>query len=114
MLNLVPIAFASLMAFIDTIVLSSLKKYNTGVHAFGIAVPLGMLIYSLQPLIFLKSLEFESLTVMNVLWDMMSDIYVTAIGLFYFKEKLTAAKQLALAFAFTAIVLFSYDSVNGG
>jgi multidrug transporter EmrE-like cation transporter len=51
---------------------------------------------------------------MNVLWDMMSDIYVTAIGLFYFKEKLTTAKQLGLSFAIMAIVLFSYDSVNGG
>lgn len=111
MLNLVPFVFASLMAFIDTIVLSGLKKYNTGEHAFGIVIPLGMLIYSLQPLIFLKSLEYESLTIMNVLYDMMSDIYVTAVGLFYFKEKLTTVKQWALMFAFTAIVLFSYDSV---
>lgn len=111
MFHLVPIAFASLMAFIDTIVLSGLKRYSTGDHAYGIAVPLGMLIYSLQPLIFLESLRYESMTVMNILWDITSDLYVTLIGLFYFKERLTTLKMLGLSFAFVAIVLLSYDSM---
>ena len=112
-LTFAPMAFASLMAFIDTFVLSGLKKYSTGDHAYGLAIPLGMLVYSLQPLIFLQSLHYESMTVMNILWDMMSDLYVTLIGLFYFKERLTSTKLLGLSFAFIAIVLLSYDSLNG-
>ena len=111
MLHLAPIAFASLMAFIDTSVLSGLKQYSTGDHAFGLAVPLGMLVYSLQPLIFLHSLRFESMTVMNILWDMMSDLYVTLMGLFYFKERLPTLKMLGLSFAFIAITLLSFDSI---
>ena len=111
MFHAVPIAFASLMAFIDTFVLSGLKMYSTGEHAYGIAVPLGMLIYSLQPLLFLQSLKYESMTVMNILWDMMSDLSVTFIGLFYFKERLTTLKMLGLSFAFIAIVLLSCDSM---
>jgi drug/metabolite transporter (DMT)-like permease len=70
-----------------------------------------MLIYSLQPLIFLESLRYESMTVMNILWDITSDLYVTLIGLFYFKERLTTLKLLGLSFAFVAIVLLSYDSM---
>lgn len=112
-LTFAPLAFASLMAFIDTFVLSGLKKYSTGDHDYGLAVPLGMLIYSLQPLIFLQALRYESMTVMNIMWDMMSDLYVTLIGLFYFKERLTTLKMLGLSFAFIAIVLLSYDSLNG-
>ena len=112
-LTFAPMAFASLMAFIDTFVLSGLKKYSTGDHTYGLAIPLGMLVYSLQPLIFLQSLHYESMTVMNILWDMMSDLYVTLIGLFYFKERLTSTKLLGLSFAFIAIVLLSYDSLNG-
>ena len=111
MFNFVPIAFATLLAFIDTFVLSALKKYSTGEHAYGIAVPIGMLIYSLQPLLFLQSLKYESLTVMNILWDIMSDLSVSFIGLFYFKERLTTLKMLGLSFAFVAIVLLSYDSL---
>ncbi len=99
------------MAFIDTFVLSGLKKYSTGEHTYGIAVPIGMLAYSLQPLLFLQSLRYESMTVMNILWDIMSDLSVTFIGLFYFKERLTTLKMLGLSFAFVAIVLLSYDSL---
>jgi multidrug transporter EmrE-like cation transporter len=112
-LNVVPIAMASLMAFIDTIVLSGLKKYSTGDTNYGISIPLGMLLYSLQPLLFLHSLKFESMTVMNMMWDVMSDIYVTAIGLTYFKEKISRIKMIGLSFAFIAVFLLSYDSVNG-
>ena len=111
MFHFIPIAFASLMAFIDTFVLSGLKKYSTGEHEYGIAIPIGMLIYSLQPLLFLQSLKYESMTVMNILWDIMSDLSVTFIGLFYFKERLTTLKMLGLSFAFIAIVLLSYDSL---
>ncbi len=110
-LRLVPIAMASLMAFIDTVVLSGLKKYSTGDYHYGIAVPLGMLIYSLQPLIFLQSLQFESMTVMNMLWDVMSDIYVTLIGIFYFREKISHIKMIGLSFAFIAVFLLSFDSI---
>jgi multidrug transporter EmrE-like cation transporter len=111
MFHLIPIAFASLMAFIDTFVLSGLKQYSTGDYTYGIAVPIGMLVYSLQPLLFLESLRYESMTVMNILWDIMSDLTVTFIGLFYFKERLTTLKMLGLSFAFVAIVLLSYDSL---
>ena len=111
MFNFAPIAFAALMAFIDTFVLSGLKKYSTEGHAYGIAIPIGMLIYSLQPLLFLQSLKYESMTAMNILWDIMSDLSVTFIGLFYFKERFTPLKMLGLSFAFIAIVLLSYDSL---
>jgi|LauGreDrversion4_2_1035121.scaffolds.fasta_scaffold72738_3 multidrug transporter EmrE-like cation transporter len=110
-LKLVPVAMASLMAFIDTVVLSGLKKYSTGDMNYGIAVPLGMLIYSLQPLIFLQSLKFESMTVMNMMWDVMSDIYVTLIGLFYFKERISRIKMIGLSFAFVAVFLLSFDCI---
>lgn len=112
-IRLAPIAFASLMAVIDTVSLSSLKQLSTGDARFGLAVPISMLVYSLQPLIFFHALRFESMTVMNVLWDVTSDVYVMAIGLFYFKERLSATKLLALALAFVAIVLFSFDSLYG-
>ena len=109
MFSFIPIAFASFMAFIDAIVFSWLKKYNLGEYTSAWIIPLGMLVYSAQPLIFLKSLEYETMTIMNILWDMISDFSVTAIGLFYFREKLTRLKLAGLVFAFIAIVLLSYE-----
>jgi len=113
MLNFIPITFALMMSSIDAIVLGGLKEYSLGHLNWGIMVPIGMLIYSLQPLLFLQSLHYESMTVMNILWDISSDVIVTIIGLFYFKEKISSIKKIGLGFAFIAIVLLSYDSVNG-
>jgi len=110
MFTIIPIVIASFMAVIDSFVLSWLKEYTLGTISW-VYLPIGMMIYGLQPLIFLKSLQYETMTVMNILWDMISDVLVTGIGLFYFKEKLSSIKMLGLAFAFIAIVLLSYDEV---
>jgi len=111
MLHIIPILFATAMALMDTWVLSCLKNYTLGLSSWT-CIPIGMLMYGLQPFIFLQSLRFESMTVMNILWDLISDILVTATGLFYFKEKLSPIKQVALGCAFLAIVLFGYDDWN--
>jgi multidrug transporter EmrE-like cation transporter len=108
MLNLIALAFATFMASMDVVVLGWLKEFSMGKISWKY-IPVGMLIYGLQPLLFLQSLKYESMTVMNILWDLTSDLIVTATGLFYFKEKLTTVKKLALALAFVAIMLFACD-----
>ena len=113
MLNFIPLAFASLMALIDTVVLSLFKGYSLGLITWRAVIPIGMVLYSLHPYIFLQALNYESMTVMNLLFDVLSDISVTIMGLFYFKESLSAIKKVGLVFAFIGIVLLSYDSVNG-
>lgn len=112
MFNLIPIAMATTMASIDTIVLAGLKKYDMGTITWRGIVPIAMLVYSLQPYLFLQALQYESMTVMNILWDVISDILVTIMGIFYFKEQISSMKQLGLSFAFVAIVLMSYDELS--
>ncbi len=112
MFNLIPIAMATTMASIDTIVLAGLKKYDMGTITWRGIVPIAMLIYSFQPYLFLQALQYESMTVMNILWDVISDILVTVMGIFYFKEQISSLKQVGLAFAFVAIVLMSYDELS--
>lgn len=109
MFHFIPIAFASFMALMDALVMSWLKKINLGVYTSAWMLPLAMLVYSFQPMVFLKSLEYETMTVMNILWDLISDFSVTALGLFYFREKLTHVKLAGLVFAFIAIVLLTHD-----
>lgn len=105
----VPILFAFVMATVDALILAGLKEYSTGQLVWRSFMPIAMVIYSLQPVLFLQSLQFGSMTVMNLLWDVLSDLLVTAIGLFYFKEPISFVKQIGLCFAFIAIVLLSYD-----
>lgn len=112
MLNAIPFTYASVMALIDTGVFGALKNYTTGVWQKSWIIPLSMAIYSLQPFIFLHSLQYETMSVMNIMWDIISDLFVTATGLFYFKEKLTKMKYIGLLFAFIGIVLLSYTEIE--
>jgi len=106
-----PIIFALFMAFIDVFSLGILKEVAIGKANWIFSLPISMFIYSLQPLIFLKSLKYESMTVMNLMWDITSDILVTFIGLFYFKEQISSIKKLGLIFAFISIFLLSYEDL---
>lgn len=105
----IPILLATAMATIDSIILTGVKEYSKGELAWRSFMPLAMVVYSLQPVLFLQSLQYETMTVMNLLWDVVSDLFVTAMGLFYFKEKISYIKQIGLCFAFIAIILLSYD-----
>ena len=49
---------------------------------------------------------------MNILWDLMSDVIVTIIGLLYLKEKLHYSSKWGLIFAFIAIILFAKGDIT--
>ena len=104
----VPIAFAAMMATIDTFMLSGIKVIGTKAkYLKWMIVP--TIVYAIQPWIFLSSLKFETMTVMNLTWDLMSDILVTAVGLYYFGEKLGPVKSLGIVTAIISIALLAYD-----
>jgi drug/metabolite transporter (DMT)-like permease len=106
--DLTALGFGGTMALIDALILSSLKAYNLGWIQWRGILLVSMLVYSMQPLLFLQSLQYNSLTVMNLLWDVMSDVVVTAIGLFYFSEKLTKFKKLGVLFSIISIFLLTW------
>lgn len=108
MFNFIPIMFALFLATTDSIVLSGLKEYSLG-KMYPYMIPISMLVYSIQPLTFLTSLKYETMTVMNILWDVTSDVVVSLIGLLYFKERLTVHKKIGLLFSFLAIGFMSYE-----
>ena len=96
------------MAIMDSIVLSLLKALSIGLIQWKGIILISMLIYSIQPLIFLQSLKTTNLTIMNLLWDVISDVLVTAIGIFYFSEKLSYTKKVGVALSIVSIILLSW------
>lgn len=98
----------------DIISFALTKKYylkEIGI-AFGIYLP--MLLYSLQIPLFYYGLRTTTMTVLNITWNLFSNILVTAMGIFYFKEKFNSMKLLAILMGISSIVLFSLDSVLNG
>ncbi len=92
---------------LDSIALPIIKGISTGWNKWLILIP--MFLYGASPLLFLKALEKETLTIMNLVWDMSSDLIVTVIGLFFFAEKLPPLKLLGVALSFVSLFLMSYE-----
>jgi len=104
----IPFAFGAVMATIDVFMLSAIKIIGTKAkYLKWMIVP--TLVYAIQPWIFLSSLKFETMTVMNLVWDLMSDVLVTIVGIYYFGEKLGPVKSLGVFTALISIALLAYD-----
>jgi drug/metabolite transporter (DMT)-like permease len=108
-LNWIPIAYGALMAVIDVFMLGIIKLVSQNQSRLLRWMVFPTIIYAIQPWIFLSSLRFESLIVMNLMWDLISDILVTGVGLVYFKEKLGPYKTLGVILSFASIVLMSLE-----
>jgi drug/metabolite transporter (DMT)-like permease len=107
-MRLLPIAFAAGMASIDAVALSLMKKVSlkslSPFYVIG-----SMMLYALQPLLIWKALSYESMIVVNFLWDIVSDILVTLVGVFYFGEVLGYRKWLGVALGIVAMYFITCD-----
>lgn len=106
--DLTALGYGGSMALIDACILSALKAFSLGWIQWRGIVLISMVVYACQPLLFLDSLKYNSLTVMNLLWDVLSDVLVTAIGLFYFSEKLTKFKKAGVLMSLISIILLTW------
>ena len=106
--SVLPIVFGLMMAFMDVIMMSLAKYSSKGQISLGTALPLATLVYAIEPFLFFKSLKYESLTSMNLIWDLTSDVLVTVLGVFWFKESIKGLRWLAVLFAMFSLGLFAY------
>jgi len=106
-----PITYASIMAAIDIVSLALVKQYSLGKTSI-LAMIIAICIYSLQPILFVYALQFEGMAVMNLLWNVLSSVTVSLVGIWYFKEKLTVAKTLGAILSVIAIFLLSFDDAT--
>ena len=106
-LELIPFSFGLVMATIDVFMLSIIKKAHLGPLKWMKWMIVPTVVYALQPWIFLESLQYESLIVMNLMWDLLSDILVSLTGFFYFGERLGPYKTIGVVLSFLSIILMS-------
>jgi multidrug transporter EmrE-like cation transporter len=96
-----------IQASLDAVALSLLKAINIGALA-KLWMPLAFVVFAIQPLFFYKALAFEGLTVVNLLWDVMSGVIITIIGLTVFKEKLNNHQKVGAILALVSMILLRY------
>ena len=103
-----PLAFGMAMALIDIVMMSSIKMVSQGTLGYATGLVGATLMYSTQPYIFLKAMTFSNMTVVNLIWNLMSDVIVTAAGVLLFGEKIHGLRWVAVGMALFSLGLFAY------
>ena len=68
-----------------------------------------MFAYALDPLIFFFALKGEGMALMNLVWNLMSNIIVTFVGLVLFKEGVTPMKLIGIVLSFVSLFFMTYN-----
>jgi len=71
-----------------------------------------LILYSLQILVFYYGLHKTSMAVLNITCNLISNVLVTIVGIYFFNEKINNLKTIALGFAFVSIVLFAVEGLH--
>lgn len=65
--------------------------------------------YALDPLLFFFALKTEGMAIMNLVWNLISNIVVTYAGLVLFKEPVSFMKSVGIVLSFIALFCMTYD-----
>ena len=65
-------------------------------------------IYALEPLIFLKALNYDGMVVTNLVWNLMSNVIVTLQGVFIFGESVKGLRWVGICMSILSLGLLAY------
>lgn len=100
--------YGAVMAFIDVGMLGLVKEVSkSSIKYLGLMI-IPTMAYAIQPWVFLSAMRTESMTVMNLMWDLLSDLLVSLVGIFYFGEKIGRVRMAGLVLAFISLMLMSW------
>ena len=111
MFNIQTVVFGLIFGLLDAIGLPTIKAVSNGMLSTS-WMTLPVILYAVSPFIFLTGLRSHSLTILNLVWDLSSDLIITLIGLFFFKESISYTKMVGVCLSFVALFLMSYESAT--
>lgn len=106
--NMLPIVFGIIMALIDIAMMTTVKMTSTGQLTNSVGLPLSMILYSFEPIVFLKAMSYQGMVVTNLVWNMMSNIIVTLQGVFIFGESIKGLRWVGIGMSIVALSIFAY------
>jgi len=102
------IAIGLYLAIIDIIGMTITKQVSIDfLQSNWMAI--AFIIYGFQMLIFRHGLKSTPMTVLNLTWNLFSNVVITLIGLLYFKENITHLEKYGIGFAIFALFLFGLN-----
>ena len=103
------LGYGTLLALVDVIMMPITKGVaSKALPMWLMIVP--TLVYAADPWLFLQSLKVETMVVMNLVWDLISDILVTFMGLVIMGEKVSGMKSIGIGLSFVSLYFLSHDA----
>jgi multidrug transporter EmrE-like cation transporter len=106
--DMLPIVFGTVMALMDIFMMGALKMISNKTLPYSVGFPTATVVYAFQPYLFLKALTHADMTVVNLIWNLMSDIIVTLSGVFLFGESIKGLRWLAIGMSVFSLCLLAY------
>ncbi len=109
--KIIALGFALVMALIDVMMFPIVKNVQLGYFNMWWLI-IAVLLYSVQPIILYNALSYSNVLVLNISWDLLSDILVSLMALFILKEQISRDSQIGLLFAIIAIYFFAKGNMD--
>ena len=105
----IPLLYPIFMSGIDLSVMPLLKAKYLGFLDGKWILPVTMILYSLQPIIFFFGLSVNTMGILNVLWNTISSILIAGIGILFFNEKISYNKAFGIILCIIGIAFLSIN-----
>lgn len=102
-----PIFFGSLMAFLDLGMMGLVKEVHKKRISPSVGIPLALGLYALEPLLFWKAMSFQGMVITNLVWNLMSNVLVTAQGILFFGETFKGLKWIGIIMSLVSLTILS-------
>ena len=101
------LAYGLVLAGIDVLAFPFVKYVRMGLHPMWMIVP--VFLYAIDPFILLQSLKIEQIAIMNLVWNLMSNILITCMGVLVFQEAIPLGKWIGILLSMVSILLMTYE-----
>ena len=108
--SMLPILFGTIMALIDIAMMGTVKMVSTGTLSAAVGVPVAVGIYAMEPLVFLRAMDYEGMVATNLIWNLMSNVIVTLQGVLIFGESIEGMRWVGIAMSLVSLAILSYTS----
>lgn len=96
------------MAVVDILMMTISKLTVLGKIPYATGLLTATAIYAAQPYIFIKALSIEGMAAANLIWNTVSSIIISLIGVFCFGESIKGFRILAIILGICSLILFAY------
>ena len=106
--SFLPVFIGTLMACIDILMMGLSKMISLKEVSINF-IPVAMILYGIQPLLFLKGIRYDGMVITNLVWNLISNVVITIIGVLVFGESLKGIRWIGIGMGIVSLALLAYS-----